>query len=214
MSSLPFLGQSQQSLVTALLRNRAGLTVDELSQLLSISRNAINQHLSSLGNSGLIQSTQRESTGGRPSKIYALSPSGLELFQRRYSFIAKLLLSWVDKKLGEQELQACLQSLGEQMAGEFEHRMAKQLSSADKLREAAAIMSELGYDASVKQDSENSAEIIANNCIYYQLAEEHQGFCALDLSFLAALLKAGIQHKECIVKKGNYCCFAIASHTE
>ena len=100
------------------------------------------------------------------------------------------------------------------MAGEFEHRMAKQLSSADKLREAAAIMSELGYDASVKQDSENSAEIIANNCIYYQLAEEQQGFCALDLSFLAALLKADIQHKECIVKKGNYCCFAIAGHTE
>lgn len=214
MSSLSFLGQSQQSLVTALLRNRAGLTVDELSQLLSISRNAVNQHLSSLGNSGLIQSTQRESTGGRPSKIYSLSPDGLELFHRRYSFITKLLLSWVDKSLGEQELQACLQSLGEQIADEFEHRMAKQPTPADKLREAAAIMSELGYDANVRQDSENSAEIIANNCIYYQLAEQHQGFCALDLSFLSTLLKADIQHKECIVKKGNYCCFAIAGHAE
>lgn len=214
MSSLSFLGQSQQSLVTALLRNRAGLTVDELSQLLSISRNAVNQHLSSLGNSGLIQSTQRESTGGRPSKIYSLSPDGLELFHRRYSFIAKLLLSWVDKNLGEQELQACLQSLGEQIAGEFEHRMAKQPTPADKLREAAAIMSELGYDASVRQDSENSAEIIANNCIFYQLAEQHQGFCALDLSFLSVLLKADIRHKECIVKKGNYCCFAITGHTK
>lgn len=214
MSSLSFLGQSQQSLVTALLRNRAGLTVDELSQLLSISRNAVNQHLSSLGNSGLIQSAQRESTGGRPSKIYSLSPDGLELFHRRYSFITKLLLSWVDKSLGEQELQACLQSLGEQIADEFEHRMAKQPTPADKLREAAAIMSELGYDANVRQDSENSAEIIANNCIYYQLAEQHQGFCALDLSFLSTLLKADIQHKECIVKKGNYCCFAIAGHAE
>ncbi len=214
MSSLSFLGQSQQLLVTALLRHRDGLTVDELSQLLSISRNAVNQHLASLGNSGLIQSTQRESTGGRPSKIYSLSPGGLELFQRRYSFIAKLLLSWVDKKLGEQELQACLQSLGEQMAGEFEHRMAKQLSPADKLREAAAIMSELGYDARIRQDSENSAEIIANNCIFYQIAEVRQEFCALDLSFLSALLKTDIHHKECIVKKGNYCCFAIAGHTE
>lgn len=214
MSSLSFLGQSQQSLVTALLRHRTGLTVDELSQLLSISRNAVKQHLSSLGSNGLIQSTQRESTGGRPSKVYSLSPSGLELFQRRYSSIAKSLFSWVDKNLGEQELQACLRSLGEQMAEEFEQRMAKQSSPANKLREAAAIMSELGYDASVKQDLENSTEIIANNCIYYQLAEEHQRFCALDLSFLSTLLRADIQHKECIVKKGNHCCFAIVEHTE
>lgn len=214
MSTLSFLGQSQQSLVTALLRHRNGLTVDELSHLLSISRNAVNQHLSSLGSSGFIQSAMLESTGGRPGKIYSLSPSGLELFQRRYSFIAKLLLSWVDKNLGEQESQQCLRSLGEQMAGEFENRMSKQLSSADRLGEVVAIMCELGYDASVKQISENYAEIVANNCIFYKLAEEHQGFCALDLSFLTALLKTDIQHKECIVKKGNYCCFAIASHAD
>jgi len=93
MSALSFLGQSQQSLVTALLHHRNGLTVDELAQLLYISRNAVNQHLSSLGSSGFIQSVIQESTGGRPSRIYSLSPSGLELFQRRYSFIAKLLLT-------------------------------------------------------------------------------------------------------------------------
>lgn len=211
MLSLSLLGQSQQSLVTALLRHRNGLTVDELSHLLSISRNAVNQHLSSLGSSGFIQSAMLESTGGRPSKIYSLSPSGLELFQRRYSFIAKLLLSWVDKNLGEQESQLCLRSLGEQMAGEFESRMTKQLSPADRLREVVTIMCELGYDASVKQISEEYTEIIVNNCIFYKLAEEYQGFCALDLSFLASLLKVDIEHKECIVKKGNYCCFAIAS---
>ncbi len=212
MSSLSFLGQSQQSLVTILLRHRNGLTVDELSHLLSISRNAVNQHLFSLGNSGFIQSATLESTGGRPSKVYSLSPNGLELFQRHYSFIAKLLLSWVEKNLGEQESQLCLRSLGEQMAGEFESRMAKQSSSADKLREVAAIMCELGYDASVRQISENHAEIIANNCIFHKLAEEYQGFCALDLTFLASLLKTDIEHKECIVKKGRYCCFAVASH--
>lgn len=213
MSALSFLGQSQQSLVTALLRHRNGLTVDELSHLLSISRNAVNQHLSSLGSSGFIQSATLESTGGRPSKIYSLSPSGLELFQRRYSFIAKLLLSWLDKNMGEHESQVCLRSLGEQMAGEFENRMAKQLSPADKLREVATIMCELGYDASVRQISENYAEIIANNCIFYKLAEEYQGFCALDLSFLTSLLKTEIQHKECIVRKGNHCCFAIVNRT-
>ncbi|GKS70199.1 TrmB family transcriptional regulator [Nitrosomonas sp. PY1] len=187
--------------------------MDELSQLLSISRNAVNQHLASLGGSGFIQNTMQESTGGRPCKIYSLSPSGLELFQRRYSFIAKLLLSWIDKNLGERESQLCLQSLGEQMAGEFESRMTEQPSPAERLHEAVSILCELGYDASIKSISENRTEIIANNCIFYKLAEEYHGFCALDLSFLASLLKADIQHKECIIKKGNYCRFAITSHT-
>ena len=213
MSALPFLGQSQQSLVTVLLRHRKGLTVDELSQLLSISRNAVNQHLSSLANNGLIQSALSSSTGGRPSKIYSLSPSGLELFQRRYSFIAKLLISWVDKNLGENELQACLQSLGEQMAGEFESRVAKHISAADQVREVAAIMCELGYDASVKEHPGNDSEIIVNNCIFYQLADEHQGICELDKSFLMTLLKTEIQHKDCIVRKGDYCCFAVGGQS-
>lgn len=210
MSALPFLGESQQSLITALLRHRKGLTVDELSRILSISRNAVNQHLSSLGSSGFIQSAMLDSTGGRPSKIYSLSPKGLELFHRRYSFIAKLLLSWVDKNLGEEELQTCLQSLGKHMAIEFEERVAKHSSLSDKLREVAAIMSELGYDASVKPGIGNPIEIVAHNCIFYQLAEEHPVFCTLDLSFLTALLKTDIQHKECIVRQGNHCCFAIA----
>ncbi len=210
MSALPFLGQSQQSLVTALLRHRKGLTVDELSQLLSISRNAVNQHLSSLTSNGLIQSALSSSTGGRPSKIYSLSPKGLELFQRRYSFIAKLLLSWVDNNLGEEELKSCLRSLGKNMAVEFEERVAKHSSPDDKLHEVAAIMSELGYEASVKHGDDNHGEIIANNCIFYQLAEEHPVFCALDLSFLSALLRTDIHHKECIVRQGNHCCFAIA----
>ncbi len=214
MPSLSFLGQSQQSLVTALLHHRSGLTVDELSYLLSISRNAVNQHLSSLSSSGFIRSVALASTGGRPSKIYSLSPSGLELFQRRYSFFAKLLLSWVDKNLGEQETKLCLHSLGEQMAREFEDRIEKQSSSTAKLHEVAAIMCELGYDASVKETAGNHTEIIANNCIYNKLAEEYQGFCTLDLSFLSSLLKADIEHKECIVKKGNYCCFVIAGHSD
>lgn len=214
MSALSLLGQSQQSLVTALLQNRDGLTVDELSHLLSISRNAVNQHLSSLASSGFIQSATLESTGGRPSKIYTLSPSGLELFPRNYSFIAKLLFAWIDKNLSEHESQACLQSLGKQMAEQFENRVTNRLSPADKLREVVTIMCELGYDASVKQVSEDYAEIIANNCIFYKLANERQGFCALDLSFLASLLQTNIQHKECIVKKGNYCCFAVAGSTE
>lgn len=212
MSALSLLGQRQQSLLTALLHHRRGLTVEELSRLLAISRNAVNQHLSSLRNDGFIQSIILESTGGRPSRVYSLTSSGLELFQRQYSFLAKLLLFWVDKNLGEQELKACLTELGEQMGREFEGRVAKCFSREDRLHEVATILSELGYDAKVNQISERYAEIVASNCVFHELAKQCQGFCTLDLSFLSFLLKADIEHKECIVKNGGRCCFGIVDH--
>lgn len=213
MSSLSLLGERQQSLLTALLRHRKGLTVEELSSLLTISRNAVNQHLSSLGGEGFVQNALLESTGGRPSRVYTLTSSGLELFQRQYSFLAKLLLSWMDKNLGEEELKACLTSLGKQTADEFGNRIAKHTSQADRLHEVAAIMSELGYDASVNKNSEHRLEIVANNCVFHELAKQSQGFCTFDLSFLASLLNAEVEHKECIVKNGARCCFGLVDHT-
>lgn len=213
-SALSLLGERQQSLLTALLHHRTGLTVEELSGQLTISRNAVNQHLTYLSGSGFIQSSLQESTGGRPGKIYTLTPDGLELFQRRYSFLAKLLLSWINQNMGEEELRACLTELGEEMAGGFEYRITQHPAYSDRLQEAVAIMSELGYDTRINQTSENEVEIIANNCVFQELAQQHEEFCKLDISFLANLLKTDIEHTECIVRNGKYCRFKITNTTQ
>lgn len=213
-SALSLLGERQQSLLTALLHHRKGLTVEELSSLLTISRNAVNQHLTHLGSSGFIQSTLQESTGGRPGRIYTLTSNGLELFQRRYSFLAKLLLAWINKNMGEYELNTCLTELGKEMASGLEHRLTQYSSRSDRLQEAITIMSELGYDTEIYQVSENQAEIVANNCVFQELAQQHQEFCKLDISFLKHLLKADIEHTECIVRDGKYCRFRITSPDE
>ncbi|ABI60323.1 MULTISPECIES: helix-turn-helix transcriptional regulator [Nitrosomonas] len=213
-SALSLLGERQQSLLTTLLHHRKGLTVEELSGLLAISRNAVNQHLTHLSGSGFIQSSLQESTGGRPGKVYTLTPNGLELFQRRYSFLAKLLLSWIDKNMGERELDTCLTELGKEMANGLEHRITQYSSYNDRLQEAVTIMSELGYDTKLHQLSENQAEIVANNCVYQELAQQHSEFCQLDISFLKHLLKADIEHTECIVRGGKHCRFKITGTKE
>ncbi|BBL35754.1 hypothetical protein Nstercoris_02030 [Nitrosomonas stercoris] len=208
--ALSLLGKRQQSLLTALLHHRKGLTIGELSDLLTISRNAVNQHLNHLSSNGFIQSSLQESTGGRPGKLYTLTTNGLELFQRRYSFLAKLLLSWINNT-GEHELDACLTELGTNMANELEHRMTQHTSRNAKLQEAVTIMCELGYDSHLDQVTDDYSEIVANNCIFQELAQQHQEFCQLDLNFLAKLLKADIEHTECIVKEGKYCRFKITN---
>lgn len=213
MSAISCLGERQQSLLNVLLRHRNGLTVDELSSVLEISRNAVNQHLSSLGNSGFIESTLLHSTGGRPSRVFTLTTSGLELFPRHYSFLARFLLSWFKKNLGEEQLESCLQEFGEQVAQEFSGRVEKHSAQTEKVSEVAAIMRELGYDTDVTLNNENYSEIIASNCVFHKLAEECHGVCTLDLSLLASLLNADIEHKKCIVKGDKNCCFGVLAKT-
>lgn len=209
MTAISYLGQRQQSLLTVLLHHREGLTIDELSGKLDISRNAVNQHLANLIGSGFIQSTLLDSTGGRPSKVFTLTPSGLELFPRHYAFLARVLLSWLEKNLGPQALETCLKELGEQFAQEFTNRVNKQQSQTGKVNETTIILRELGYDANVTINTGHYAEIVANNCVFHKLAQECHGVCTLDLSLMTSLLNADIEHKKCIAKGGEHCCFAI-----
>lgn len=213
MSKISSLGERQQSLLTILLHHRNGLTVDELASMLEISRNAVNQHLLNLSGSGFIQSALLHSTGGRPSKVYSLTPTGLELFPRHYSFLARMLLSWLKKNLGEQELESCLRELGEQIALEFSDRVGKHQTQTGKVREVTTILQELGYDAVTAINSESYSEIIASNCVFQKLAEECHSVCTLDLSFLTSLLDTNIKHKKCIVKGSRNCCFGILTKT-
>lgn len=217
-SALSLLGERQQSLLTALLQHREGLTAAELSSLLSISRNAVNQHLTSLGSSGFIHNFLQKSTGGRPGKVYRLTASGLELFQRQYAFFAKLLLGWINKNTDndndENKLSECLSELGEQMAQDFRIRINQHDSHIDKLHETALILSELGYDAHIKSMPKQHTEIVINNCVFQKLAQQYPEFCKLDNSFLTHLLGTHIEHTECIVKDGHHCRFKITGATD
>lgn len=209
MSALSTLGQRQQSMLTTLLHNRQGLTVDALASELKISRNAVNQHLINLDSSGFIENVAMTSTGGRPSKLYTLSAKGLELFPRHYALFSNLLIHWIKQKLDDSELQSCMDELGEQIAQEFEVRVRKHSDQKDKIFEVAKIMHELGYDAEAEVTQDKSVEIVASNCVFHKLADDCNEVCRLDLSLLSNLLGSEINHKECMVKGGQCCRFSV-----
>ena len=62
-------GSRQQELLQALLRHKQGLSIDLLASKLSISRNAIRQHLTSLERDGLVQKGDVAPSGGRPEQL-------------------------------------------------------------------------------------------------------------------------------------------------
>ena len=210
MNELSLFGQSQQSLLKALLHHRSGLTVDDLTRELSISRNAVTQHLVSLGNSGYLKNSSLCGTRGRPSRVYTLTDSGHDLFPKHYALFSNLLIRMMRQKLGNEEFKACLSELGEQLANDYKSRVREKGSLTGKISDVTDIMYELGYEAHVEQGSENTPEIVADNCVFHQLAEECEDVCELDLSLMSKLLDAEIVHKECMVDGGECCRFGFS----
>jgi predicted ArsR family transcriptional regulator len=95
------MGVRQKELLKLLRGSRTGMSVDELSKGLEISRNAVRQHLASLEAVGLIAAgVTRPSGGGRPQQLYVLTELGQESFPRQYSWLAQLVLASVQREEG------------------------------------------------------------------------------------------------------------------
>lgn len=211
MSSLPnAIGKRQQSLLKLLLVNQTGMTVDELSQALDISRNAVTQHLAILEGSGFVQNAIQASTGGRPSKRYTLTSTGKEVFPRHYDLFANTLIHLLRNKLGEHELSLYMVELGEIIARQYQGKLKESDTLKEKLAALVQIMTDLGYVARVGINAEGVPEIIADNCVFHQLAEECKTVCELDIAFITSALNgASVDHRECMVRGGSCCRFTI-----
>src|SRR6185295_3598198 len=109
---LETLGERQQQLLLLLLNNKAGLTVDDLSAQLQITRNAVRQHLAALERDDLVRRGDTKPSGGRPEQLYLLSDRGGELFPRRYSWFSELLIEAMASEIGHDAVGARLEQMG------------------------------------------------------------------------------------------------------
>jgi len=209
MHALSTIGQRQQSLLKNLLHNPTGMTVDALTQTLSISRNAVKQHLTALHANGYIESTSLTRSIGRPSRVYTLTDKGRELFPRHYSLLSTLLIDWIKNRLGDDELEACMTTLGEQVAQQFKARVDQHDTLSQAAEEVAGIMHQLGYEASASSNTADSAEIVAHNCVFHKLAKDTHQVCQLDLSLISNLLGTPVKHIDCMARGGPCCRFSM-----
>src|SRR4051812_11436061 len=109
-------GETQQALLKLLLKTKDGLTIDEIAEKLTVSRTAVRQHLTALARDGHVAPGQRKSTKGRPSQVYVLTATGLELFPRRYSWFSELMLGAIKKEKGSAGARKWLAELGRLVA--------------------------------------------------------------------------------------------------
>ena len=200
------LGLTQREMLTGLLQNKEGMTIDHFVNLLKITRTAVNQHIKSLEKDGYVKKHSLTKTGGRPGQIYVLSDKGIHLFPKQYAWFSELLLKNLKERLGREGLEDVLRDLGEKVAAmHFDGLEGK--TPTEKLMIIVAVMKKLGYESSV-----NTVEgdvISACNCVYHNLATEIPEICSFDLALVSAMSGRKVEHVECMVRGGHVCRFKI-----
>ncbi len=200
-------GQTQSALLRLLLRNKNGLTVDQIAGDLGVTRTAVNQHLTSLERDGHILRKEVVATGGRPSRIYALSERGVHLFPKNYDMFSMKTLEALISAVGVGQTGKVLEQLGRDLGKD----LGAQLSTkklGERIQPIADVLQDFGFDAHVEEDApKNAPAIKAYNCIYHTLARTNPDVCKLDLAFLTEASGTTVDHAACMAKGDNECRF-------
>lgn len=205
---LDMLGATQKQLLKELLKNKSGMTIDELSVLLAITRNAVRQHVAALVNDGLVVKAQTRASGGRPEQLYALSEQGHECFPRQYVWFAQLLVESVEREVGVDGMVDRLEAMGAQVGQQLLAQHPGLNTQSERIDKLSSLMGQLGYDArSAGTGAGKSDAIEADNCVFHTLAQRNPHVCRFDLALLETFTGSTVDHQQCMAKGDGVCRF-------
>ncbi|HEY4074489.1 MAG TPA: hypothetical protein VGM52_15440 [Herbaspirillum sp.] len=206
---IDMIGARHKEFLELLIRNKAGLTVENFSAGLGITRNAVRQHLATLETHALIAKSVTRPSGGRPEQLYVLTEKGSAYFPRQYSWFAQLLIETVEQEVGEGALGDRLAAMGEKVARNLRAGAPEAESLPVRVQQLAGIMQDMGYK--INPDAVPNIKgipiIEADNCVFHDLAKKQPHVCRFDLALLATFTDSTVVHEECMVKGGNVCRF-------
>jgi predicted ArsR family transcriptional regulator len=199
---------SQQEVLNQLMASREGLTLDEISASLGLSRTAINQHLMVLEREGHVRRAAPRKTGGRPLNVYVLTEEGINLFPKQYSWFSKLLFQTLREKVGHEEMSQYMYDLGVSLSAALIPRVIGK-NRTERIDEIVKIMNETGFIATTisAEGSDKLPRVECRNCVYHDLSKDYPEVCRFDIGFLSGLMGAEIEHQACMQRGGGACRF-------
>jgi predicted ArsR family transcriptional regulator len=200
--------ESTRGQIVTLLR-RSNRTVEELARALDVTDNGVRAHLAVLERDGIVRqrgSVRRSSGGGKPAYVYELTQEGEDLFPKAYEPTLRRLLDIMSERLGPEESEALLRSVGRRLAEEH----STQADGAHaRLEAAAGVLNELGGLAEL-EEQDGTLVIQGYSCPLAAVTPDHPEVCRMAEVLVAEV--AGVPVNErCDRGEKPRCCFEVAS---
>ena len=155
-------------------------SMEDLSELLGINKNAVKEHMDSLIAKGYVKYDFKHAQAGRPKKVFDLTEKGMDLFPKRYAALASLLMNEIRGEMGDETLNRLLAGVADKLVKNYAVSDLKlndgtsEESKLAKLRLFVESLNKMGYSARLVVEG-GSVKIVRYNCIFYDLAKENAG---------------------------------------
>jgi predicted ArsR family transcriptional regulator len=192
---------------------QAGL--EELANVMKISRMAVHKHLAALQKRGLVEGIEIRGHVGRPRMIYKLTTQSKTVFPKSYSAIATYALDFIERNMGKDAVQKVLHERQNELFDQYYKRL-KDLDFDGRIKELAKIRDEEGYMAESKKESKSGGKyvLLEYNCPIIHIAEKHWEACLTETELFEKLLNADIDTTHRAAKGDSICKFAIKERKE
>jgi predicted ArsR family transcriptional regulator len=204
-----FLESTRGQIVTLL--RRSGRTVEELARALGLTDNGVRTHLAVLERDGIARqrgSVRRKSGGGKPAYVYELTAKAEDLFPKAYEPALSRLLDILAERLGPEESEALLRSVGRRLALAV-GRTVPAGGTRARLEAAAGVLNELGGLAEV-EERDGTLLIRGYSCPLVAVTPDHPEVCRMAEALVAEV--AGVTVRErCDRGERPRCCFEVAA---
>ena len=193
---------------------QAGL--EELANVMKVSRMAVHKHLALLQQRGLVQAFETRGRVGRPRMVYELTSQSKTVFPKSYSAIATYALDFIERNMGKEGVEKVLRERQSELFDKYFKRL-KDLDFDKQVKELARIRDEEGYMAESKRDPKGSSRkhiLLEYNCPIIHIAEKHWEACSSETELFEKLLGANIETTHRAAKGDLICKFVIKERKE
>jgi predicted ArsR family transcriptional regulator len=195
------------------IMQQAGL--EELANVMKVSRMAVHKHLALLQNRGLVEGVETRGGVGRPRMVYQLTSQSKTVFPKSYSAIATHALDFIERNMGKEAVKKVLRERQSELFDNYYKRL-KDLDFDKQVKELARIRDEEGYIAESKKGSKSGGRhvLLEYNCPIIHIAEKYWEACSTETELFEKLLGADIETTHRAAKGDLICKFVIKERKE
>lgn len=204
--------------VVELLKRASPLSAREIADRLDLTGAAIRQHLQTLDERGLVESSERPPAGrGRPAQVWSLTPLADDLFPDRHADLTVGLLDAIRESLGDDGLDQVIDTHAHRQTTTYARAMPPAGASLRKRVEAlAGQRTAEGYLAEVVPEQRGSYLLIENHCPICDAATACAGLCRAELDVFRATMgdDVSVERTSHLLSGDERCVYRIRRRSE
>lgn len=200
--------ESTQAAVLGFLKRNGNADAKEISEFCGLTTMAVGRHLLKLQADGLIETTSRRHSRGRPAAVYSLTEKGDSQFPREYARLANELLSTVVEFDGTEKVRKLFRKRRIATAARYRPKVeGKKLG--ERVQAVAEILTECGYMADVERLGRGEFLLTEHNCAIRDVAQRFPVACEEELILICDLVGGEVHRVSHLLNGDCHCCYRI-----